>query len=171
MRCPSSWLLILRSSALGGAGMHREYRCLFQKKSLGNPAIIGRVRQIGGFASRPFERFASLIERGSGCRELPNPSSDDRRLSDGGLKFDGRRTQAFVRTVSDGLNPPIAARSGASQNGDSRGSCAAARRRSKPPRERRHERSRRARTRHGYAELGRAHALLHRFTADATREN
>ena len=58
MRCLSSWLLILRSSAKAGAGTHREYRGTICQKSLGNPAIIGRIRQIGGFASRPFERFA-----------------------------------------------------------------------------------------------------------------
>src|SRR5262245_18803347 len=43
MRCTSSWLLILRSSAMGGAGMHLEYRGTICQKSLGNPAIIGET--------------------------------------------------------------------------------------------------------------------------------
>jgi hypothetical protein len=59
MRCLSPWLLLLLSSAKAGAGMHREYRGTICQKSLGNPAIIGETpRQIGGFASRSFERFA-----------------------------------------------------------------------------------------------------------------
>ncbi len=59
MRCLSSWLVVLLSSAKAGAGMHREYRGTICQKSLGNPAIIGETpRQIGGFASRSFERFA-----------------------------------------------------------------------------------------------------------------
>ena len=43
MRCLSSWLLILRSSAKAGAGMHREYRGTICQMSLGNPAIIGET--------------------------------------------------------------------------------------------------------------------------------
>ena len=68
LRLGSRLLSDCYSSAPIGAGMQREYN-LFCKMPLGNPAILERLHQIGGFASRSFERFA-LIETLAACLEI-----------------------------------------------------------------------------------------------------
>src|SRR5690606_36318118 len=75
MQCLGSWLFVVRycSSAASDAGMQGEYS-RFHAKSSRQPRYHGRCPPLdGGFAPRPFGRFA-LVE-GKECRGLRRRSS------------------------------------------------------------------------------------------------
>ena len=72
MRCLSSWLLILRSSAKAGAGMHPEYRGTICQKSLGNPAIIGETPVDRWLCVPSFRTVCLVIEHGQDAGQTPS---------------------------------------------------------------------------------------------------
>jgi len=102
MRCPSSRLVILRSSAKTSAGMHWEYRGTICQKSLGNPAIIGETPADRWLCVPSFRTVCLVFEPRQDAGKTPSGSSAIRPKIDVGLITMGDEPRHLSKLLTQG---------------------------------------------------------------------